>query len=117
MTEIRPWGSFRVIDETSNFKVKVITVLPHSRISYQSHEHREEHWIVVIGDGYVICDEEVEGWTRKVKVGDYVFIPKRAKHRIVNNRDNALQIVEVQLGTYFGEDDIIRYEDDYGRCS
>ncbi len=109
--EHRPWGFFEVLKDTENFKSKVIRINPHAQISYQSHLHREEHWTITLGSGDVILNDEVI----PVKAGSYVRIPMGAKHRIRNTSDQMLEFVEVQLGSYFGEDDIIRYEDDYSR--
>ena len=109
--DTRPWGRYEVLAAPDHFKAKIITVAPHARLSYQSHEHREEHWVVVRGAGQVVLD----GVTRDVKTGDYIFVAKGCKHRMLNPCDSALQFVEVQLGSYFGEDDITRYQDDYQR--
>ena len=109
--DTRPWGRYEVLAAPDHFKAKVITVAPHARLSYQSHQHREEHWIVVRGAGQVVLD----GVSRDVETGDYVFVAKGCKHRMVNPFDSDLQFVEVQLGSYFGEDDITRYQDDYQR--
>jgi len=109
--ELRPWGQFEVLRDEKHFKSKVIQVLPKEQISYQSHAKREEHWIITKGSGEVILDEEIIF----VTVGAYIKIPLGAKHRIRNTQDHVLEFVEVQLGTYFGEDDIVRYQDDYQR--
>lgn len=109
--EDRPWGRFEILRDTPFFKSKVITVWAGQRLSYQSHKHRMEHWILVQGEGEFTLDDK----TSKVKAGDHLFIPLGAKHRISNTGKENLEFVEVQLGTYFGEDDIIRYTDDYGR--
>jgi mannose-1-phosphate guanylyltransferase/mannose-1-phosphate guanylyltransferase/mannose-6-phosphate isomerase len=109
--EERPWGRFEILLDTPVFKSKLITVWPGQRLSYQSHNHRREHWIIVEGEGEFTLNGEI----RAVKSGDYLFIPLGAKHRIANNSQAKLEFVEVQQGTYFGEDDIIRYDDDYGR--
>lgn len=109
--EDRPWGRFEVLRDTPFFKSKIITVWAGQRLSYQSHKHRMEHWIMVEGEGEFTLDDKVT----KVKAGDHLFIPLGAKHRISNTGKDKLEFVEVQLGTYFGEDDIIRYSDDYGR--
>lgn len=111
MYEYRPWGEFEILRDTADFKSKVIRVNPNSQISYQSHNQREEHWIITKGQGEVVLNDEVI----PVKVGSHVHIPKQAKHRVRNNSAEPLEFVEVQLGTYFGEDDIIRYQDDYKR--
>ena len=109
--DTRPWGRYEVVAAQDHFKAKLITVMPHARLSYQSHQHRDEHWIVVRGAGKVI----LEGVARNVKAGDYIFVGKGSRHRMVNPYDSDLQFVEIQLGSYFGEDDITRYEDDYQR--
>ena len=111
--DARPWGRYEVLAAQDHFKAKLITVRPGARLSYQSHQHREEHWIVVCGAGQVI----LEGAARNVKAGDYVFIAKGSRHRMINPHDSDLQFIEVQLGSYFGEDDIARYEDDYQRLT
>lgn len=109
--EIRPWGKFEILRDTDKFKSKVIEVLPGRQLSYQSHKHRAEHWIIVQGQPEVVLD----GKTLKPKPGEAIYIPLGAKHRIRNPGTELVQFVEVQVGTYFGEDDITRYEDDYGR--
>ena len=111
--DARPWGRYEVLAAQNHFKAKLITVTPHARLSYQSHQHRDEHWIVVCGAGQVI----LEGVARDVNAGDYIFVAKGSRHRMVNPHDSDLQFVEVQLGSYFGEDDIARYEDDYQRLT
>jgi mannose-1-phosphate guanylyltransferase/mannose-1-phosphate guanylyltransferase/mannose-6-phosphate isomerase len=110
--EERPWGGFEVLRDTERFKSKLIRVDPGQRLSYQSHRHRCEHWVVVRGHAEVTLDGEV----RSLAPGEAVFIPTGAKHRIANRGDEPVEIVEVQLGDYFGEDDIVRYEDDYDRA-
>lgn len=109
--EYRPWGSFEILKNTENFKSKLIRVHPQAQISYQSHSKREEHWTITQGSGDVILNDVVI----PVKAGSHVHIPMGAKHRIRNNTNLVLEFVEVQLGTYFGEDDIVRYQDDYQR--
>ncbi len=109
--EYRPWGYYEILKDTEHFKSKVIRVAPHSQISYQSHNQREEHWVITRGVGEVVLNDEVI----PVKAGSYVKIPLQSKHRIRNTTAEDLEFVEVQLGTYFGEDDIIRYQDDYKR--
>lgn len=109
--EIRPWGKFEVLRDTADFKSKVITVDPGAQISYQSHAKRAEHWTIIKGRGEVVLNDEII----PVHAGSHVFIPLQAKHRIRNTGKDPLTFVEVQLGTYFGEDDIVRYEDSYGR--
>lgn len=109
--EIRPWGRFDILRSTKDFKAKIISVDPGAQLSYQSHEKRSEHWIVVKGRGEVVLNDS----TLSVEPGVHVFIPVGSKHRIRNLGTVPLQFVEVQLGSYFGEDDIKRFEDDYQR--
>lgn len=111
--ENRPWGSWHVLDEGAGYKVKRIEVLPHCRLSYQTHEHRSEHWVVVSGKATCV----IEGETRVAGPGDCVEVSLGEAHRIVNDEDEPLVIVEIQRGEYTGEDDICRLEDDYGRES
>lgn len=109
----RPWGNFTVLDEGANFKVKRIEVLPHKRLSYQSHQRRAEKWFVVSGTAKVTLNgEEI-----LVDSGEDIEIPRQAKHRVENPGDTLLTFIEIQTGDYFGEDDIERYEDDFGRTS
>jgi len=109
--DLRPWGRFEVLRDTDELKSKVIDVDPGQRLSYQSHEHRSEHWIIVRGRPEVILNDE----SITLAPGDHIHIPQGAKHRIRNPTDEPVTFVEVQLGTYFGEDDITRYQDDYDR--
>lgn len=109
--EERPWGRFEILRDKNHFKSKVIVVNPESQISYQSHAKREEHWVITVGRGEVVLDDRVIA----VEKGSYVKIPLGAKHRIRNPNKEPLEFIEVQLGDYFGEDDIIRYQDDYKR--
>lgn len=109
--EERPWGCFEILRDHAQFKSKLIRIHPAAQISYQSHAQREEHWIVTEGQGEVILNDRVI----PVNKGCYIFIPLGAKHRIRNTGSSELQFVEVQLGSYFGEDDIVRYQDDYSR--
>jgi mannose-6-phosphate isomerase len=110
-SETRPWGSWHVLDEGDGFKVKRIVVLPHCRLSYQTHEHRAEHWVVVAGKATCTVDGEqvVAG------PGDSLDIAQGQAHRIANEDDEPLVVIEVQRGSYTGEDDICRLDDDYGR--
>jgi mannose-6-phosphate isomerase len=111
--EERPWGRFEVLVETDTYKVKRITVSPGARLSYQRHERRSEHWVVVQGAGAVTLD----GSERPVHVGTTVEVPMGTAHRIRNDGTVPLVFVEVQTGEYFGEDDIERLADDYGRAA
>ena len=107
----RPWGCYDVLLDTDFTKVKLITVAPGQRLSYQSHTKREENWTVVKGE-LTIVREDIEH-TRKE--GESIFIACCEKHRAWNKTDKPVQFIEVQTGEYFGEDDITRYEDDYER--
>jgi len=109
--EQRPWGNFRILKEEAGYKSKLITVLPGAQLSYQSHEHRSEHWVVTEGLAEVVLD----GLIHTLKRGEYIFIKEQQKHRLKNIGKTPLKIVEVQIGQYLGEDDITRYEDNYGR--
>jgi mannose-6-phosphate isomerase-like protein (cupin superfamily) len=111
--EDRPWGSWQVLDEAPGYKVKRIRVSGGSRLSYQTHAHREEHWVVVSG----IATCTVGQGTRRVMPGESVDVPLGAPHRIANDELEELVIIEVQRGAYTGEDDIVRLEDDYGRLA
>ncbi len=107
----RPWGSYEVLLDAPDHKVKEIVVLPGKRLSYQVHARRSEHWFIVSGTGAVtLNDARVE-----VKPGSAVDIALGASHRIENTGPENLVFVEVQHGEYFGEDDIVRLEDDFGR--
>ncbi|MGD0882960.1 MAG: phosphomannose isomerase type II C-terminal cupin domain [Acidimicrobiales bacterium] len=110
-TDSRPWGSYTVLDDEATFKVKRIEVLPGKRLSYQRHARRSEHWFIVHGTAVVTLDGE----RREVSSGDAVDVPVGTDHRIENASDQPVVFVEVQHGDYFGEDDIVRLEDDYGR--
>ncbi|MFU8854508.1 phosphomannose isomerase type II C-terminal cupin domain [Micromonospora sp. SL1-18] len=107
----RPWGTYTILTEGDGFKVKTIEVHPGQRLSYQKHSRRSEHWFVVTGEGLVTLD----GNASSVRRGDAIDIPQGAAHRIHNTGAGPLVFVEVQHGDYFGEDDIVRLDDDYGR--
>jgi len=109
--EKRPWGTYTVFADENLFKLKRIDVNPHQRLSLQSHGKRDELWAIVAGEGIVVLD----GLQINVSYGKTVDIHAGQKHRIINTGDKILTFIEVQTGTYFGEDDIVRYEDDYGR--
>jgi mannose-6-phosphate isomerase len=109
--EIRPWGEFENILDESYCKVKKITIHPSQAPSYQFHYKRSEVYVIVRGKALI----KIDGVEREYKVGDTVNIPLKAKHRVTNVGDSDLIFIEVQLGTYFGEDDIVRLEDNYGR--
>ena len=108
----RPWGYYKTTVLNDYFQAKIISVRPGGQLSLQSHNHREEHWIVVHGTGTVQLDSSI----KPVSCGSTIFIPLGCKHRLTNTDEReSLIITEVQIGNYFGEDDIIRYEDVYGR--
>lgn len=108
----RPWGSFAVLDKGDNYKVKRIEVLPGKRLSYQQHSHRAEHWFVVRGTAKVTLN----GVQILVKTGESIDIALGDAHRVENPAaDEMLVFIETQTGDYFGEDDIVRLEDDFGR--
>lgn len=111
LTVERPWGSYTVLQEGPGFKLKSIDVRPGGRLSLQSHRHRSEHWVVIAGVATVTCDSEI----RTVQANESTFIPVGAKHRLENLTEDELVIIEVQVGSYVGEDDIQRYDDVYGR--
>ena len=111
-TDHRPWGSYTVLDDDGTHKVKRIVVLPGKRLSYQRHARRSEHWFIVRGTALVTLDGE----TAEYGPGRSVDIPVGTNHRIENATDTEVVFVEVQHGEYFGEDDIVRLEDDYGRA-
>ncbi len=108
----RPWGTYEVLMETVEFKVKRITVYPGQRLSLQSHECRAEHWVITKGMAQVLNDKQI----LQLKTGQSTYIPAKTKHRLFNNTKQIVELVEVQTGHYLGEDDITRYEDVYGRC-
>jgi len=107
----RPWGSYTVLEEDRGFKVKRIEVLPGKRLSYQKHAQRAEHWFVVEGTAKVTLDDK----EITVRAGEAIDIPIGAAHRVENPDEGNLVFIEVQRGTYLGEDDIVRLQDDYGR--
>lgn len=109
--ENRPWGRFFVLNDEPNYKIKRIEVKPSQRLSYQLHQKRSETWVIVSGEAIVTLD----GITKKYQVGETVLIPQGSKHRVENQKDLLLVFIEIQTGSYFGEDDIIRIEDDYNR--
>lgn len=109
--EIRPWGSFTVLESTESYKVKRIVVFPGKRLSLQKHQFRAEHWVVIEGTAYVTLGSE----NREVTPNHSIFIPLGETHRIENRGTANLVIIEVQYGSYTGEDDIIRLQDDFDR--
>ncbi|UCC95851.1 MAG: phosphomannose isomerase type II C-terminal cupin domain [Candidatus Omnitrophota bacterium] len=109
----RPWGSYTILNKGKGFKVKLVEVSPHKKLSLQQHKFRSEHWVVVEGqaritNGNTVC---------YLKENESAYIPKGGIHRLENALGTPLKIVEVQCGEYLGEDDIVRLEDEYGRLS
>lgn len=112
LTVHRPWGTYTVLEEGPNFKIKRIVVNPGAKLSMQLHNHRSEHWVVVSGAAR-ITNGELEIILQE---NQSTYIPKTHRHRLENPGEMPLQIIEVQCGEYVGEDDIVRFEDTYGRC-
>lgn len=107
----RPWGFYKATFMSRECQAKVITVFPKGELSLQEHKRREEHWVIVKGNGKVVLGESVIN----IYPGKYVYIPKGCKHQLINNTMKNIILSEIQLGEYFGEDDIIRYQDKYNR--
>lgn len=110
-TELRPWGSFTILEEGRGYKIKRIEVKPGHRLSLQMHYHRSEHWIVVCGTAKVVCGEQ----ELIIHQNQSTYVPQGHVHRLENPGVIPLVLIEVQNGEYLGEDDIIRFEDDYSR--
>lgn len=108
---LRPWGWYEAVSEQAGFKIKRIGVAPGQQISLQKHQHRAEHWVVVQGTAHVTLDDSVFD----LVVGQSCDITLGQVHRLANQTTGPLEIVEVQFGDYLGEDDIVRFSDDYGR--
>lgn len=111
LTEKRPWGYYTVLCEGPGYKVKRVSVNPGQRLSYQFHNHRQEHWMVVEGVAVVT----IEGKEHVLEVGQTINVPVGAKHRMANTSTTPMTLIEIQRGAYTGEDDIVRLEDDFGR--
>lgn len=109
--EQRPWGAFWSLDRGAAHQVKRILVNPKGRLSLQFHNHRAERWVVTQGTATVTVDDAV----MKIMPGGVVIIPKGAIHRLENLTESPVEIIEVQMGDYLGEDDIVRLDDDYNR--
>ncbi len=110
-TVCRPWGSYTVLQESDNYKIKRIEVKPGASLSLQSHRHRAEHWVVVKGQAKALNDDR----ELVLNLNESTYIPAGCKHRLSNETNEAVTIIEVQSGSYLGEDDIVRFDDDYGR--
>ncbi len=109
--EHRPWGSFRTIAKDENFHVKVINVLPGGKLSLQSHKYRSEHWVVISGKATVFNNGDIY----ELNSNESTYIEFGNKHMLENKKSKNLIIIEIQTGSYFGEDDIVRYKDEYNR--
>jgi len=107
----RPWGSYTILEETENYKIKRVSVKPGQKLSLQLHHHRSEHWVVVSGTAEV----ELNGETRFLRQGESTFVRSGMRHRLKNPGIISLEVIEVQLGEYLEEDDIVRFDEDYGR--
>ncbi|MDD5226047.1 MAG: cupin domain-containing protein [Candidatus Omnitrophica bacterium] len=108
----RPWGFYTVINHGKNFKVKLVEVLPGKRLSLQRHDRRSEHWVVVSGKAKIVNGGNI----LILSENQSTYIPTKTLHRLENpNKKSSLKIVEIQCGAYTGEDDIVRFSDDYGR--
>jgi mannose-1-phosphate guanylyltransferase/mannose-6-phosphate isomerase len=110
-TVFRPWGSYTVLEERANFKIKRIVVNPGAKLSLQMHQHRSEHWVVVSGVATITND----GKEYLLQENQSTYIPQTHQHRLANNGTEPLSMIEVQCGAYVGEDDIVRFDDNYGR--
>ena len=109
--DTRPWGTWEVLDGDDNFCVKRIKVNPKSMLSLQLHHFRSEHWIIVKGEAFVTLDEKII----PVKADDAIYIAKETKHRIENRSEKPMEFIEIQTGDNLDENDIVRFEDIYGR--
>lgn len=110
-TELRPWGAFTVLEEGRGYKIKRIEVKPGHRLSLQMHHHRSEHWIVVSGTAKVVCGDN----EHVLSSNQSTYVPQCTPHRLENPGVIPLILIEVQNGEYLGEDDIVRFQDDYAR--
>ncbi|MEW5768335.1 MAG: phosphomannose isomerase type II C-terminal cupin domain [bacterium] len=110
--EERPWGSWRILDEGEGFKIKRLEVKPGKRLSLQLHHRRSEHWVVAAGTATVTVGDEII----TAKQNEHIFIPVEAAHRLENKGEELVTVIEVQVGDYLEEDDLVRLEDDFGRA-
>ena len=111
LTVYRPWGTYTVLEEGPNFKIKRIVVNPGAKLSMQMHNHSSEHWVVVSGVATISNNQK----ELTLQENESTYIPKTQKHRLENRSEKPLAIIEVQCGDYVGEDDIVRFDDQYGR--
>jgi len=115
-TVYRPWGSYTNLEKGERYRIKRITVYPGESLSLQMHHHRSEHWIVVKGTAKVVLEEGGALKEYFVHENESIYVPKTTKHRLMNPGKVPLEIIEVQVGEYVEEDDIVRFDDRYGRC-
>ncbi|MDP8215740.1 MAG: mannose-1-phosphate guanylyltransferase/mannose-6-phosphate isomerase [Candidatus Kaelpia imicola] len=108
-THYRPWGSFSILEEGESYKIKHVTVNPKESLSLQLHDNRSEHWVVVKGRARVVIGDK----EKVIEKNESIYVPKKTKHRLKNPENEILEIIEVQNGTYLGEDDIVRFDDKY----
>lgn len=115
-TVFRPWGSYTELEKGERYKIKRITVKPGEALSLQMHHHRSEHWVVVKGTAKVILEDK-EGNLKEyfIHENESIYVPKSTRHRLINPGKIPLEIIEVQVGEYVEEDDIVRYDDKYKR--
>jgi mannose-6-phosphate isomerase len=109
----RPWGTYQTLDIGEGYQVKLITVNPEGRLSLQKHFKRAEHWVVIRGQPTITVNDQIKVYS----VNESIFIPKEAIHRLENFTSTLTAVIEVQIGDYLGEDDIIRLNDIYGRTA
>tara|TARA_B100000886_G_scaffold155812_1_gene106093 strand:+ start:1969 stop:2328 length:360 start_codon:yes stop_codon:yes gene_type:complete len=110
-SEVRPWGRYFVLHDEANYKIKRIEVETGKRLSYQYHHKRSEMWTIIEGNAKITLDDK----THILKPGESIKIPRKSKHRVENVGHSSLVFIEIQTGDYFGEDDIVRIEDDFNR--
>ena len=110
-TVFRPWGSYTLLEEQERFQIKRLTVNPGARLSLQKHRFRHEHWVVVTGIAKIRNGEQ----DLILKEDEATYIPAGTMHRLENSQRTPLELIEVQIGSYLGEDDIERFDDEYGR--
>jgi len=117
LTVYRPWGSFTELEKGERYKIKRLTVYPNESLSLQLHHHRSEHWVVVKGTAKVYLENVETGEKREVYVheNESIYVPKSWKHRLENPGRINLEVIEIQVGEYLEEDDIIRFQDKYKR--
>jgi mannose-1-phosphate guanylyltransferase/mannose-6-phosphate isomerase len=111
ITTIRPWGSYTVLEESEKYRIKKIVVQPGKRLSLQLHNKRNEHWVVIAGKAKVVLGKK----EYDLICGQSIYVPKKVPHRLGNDSRTILEIIEVAQGSYVGEDDIVRLDDDFGR--